>query len=177
MVVEYTCVVCGVECKRRRSPGNMRVLPRFCSQKCNGANKTANKKGTTKNFDGVCQNCGKEFSTYKAPSRADPKFCSLTCIGESQTGENNPAYNGGKYLCNGYYVLFMPNHPNRSSKDLVLEHRYVMECKIGRYLTKDECVHHIDHNKINNKTSNLMLFENNSAHMKFHADKRRNKNG
>ena len=94
----------------------------------------------------------------------------MKCIGESQKGENNPAYNGGKYLCAGYYALFMPDHPNRSDKNMVYEHRFVMECKIGRYLTKEEVVHHIDENRLNNHPDNLMLFKNNSEHIKHHIN-------
>lgn len=177
MIVEYDCIVCGKHCRKQRSPANMKTLPKFCSQKCSGAFKTANKKGTTKNFKGVCKNCGKEFETYKSPSRATPKFCSLKCIGEAQKGENNPAYNGGKYISNGYYILFMPNHPYRDSKNMVLEHRFIMECKIGRYLKKEEVVHHIDGNKLNNLPENLQLFNNQSEHIKYHSKLRKeNKN-
>ena len=178
MIVEYDCVVCKKHCRKSRSPAGMKTIPKFCSQKCNGANRTLNKKGATKNFKGICIQCSKPFETYKSPSRDTPKFCSIKCIGLSQRGENNPAYNGGKYICNGYYVLFMPEHPNCCVKNTVLEHRVVMECKIGRYLTRKECVHHIDFNKLNNEPENLMLFASNSEHIKFHAKlKQDNKNG
>lgn len=177
MIVEYKCVVCGTNCRKSRSPAGMKVLPKFCSQKCSGIFKTENKKGITNNYKGVCKNCNQEFETYKSPSRNDPKFCSLKCIGESQKGENNPAYNGGKYFdASGYVVLFMPNHPFCGIKGTVLEHRFVMECKIGRYLTEKEVVHHIDFNKQNNEPSNLMLFKNNSEHIKFHAQLNKTKN-
>ena len=62
----------------------------------------------------------------------------------------------------------MPDHPNCGVKKTVYEHRFVMECKLGRYITEEECVHHIDFNKSNNEPSNLMLFKNNSEHIKFH---------
>lgn len=38
-----------------------------------------------------------------------------------------------------------------------MEHRLVMEQSIGRYLDKNEEVHHIDYNKMNNDISNLLL--------------------
>jgi len=173
MIVEYDCIVCGVHCRKSRSPAGLKVLPKFCSQKCSGIYKTQNKKGTAKNFTGICKQCGIEFSTYKSPSRKEVKFCSLKCLGEHQKGENNPAYNGGKYKCCGYYVLFMPDHPKRSSKNMVYEHRFVMECKLGRYLTDEEVVHHIDEDKLNNDPSNLMLFKNQSEHMQHHANLRK----
>jgi len=174
MIIEYTCIICNQECRRSRSPANMKTIPKFCSQKCSGKYKSINKKGPTQNFKGKCIQCGNEFTTYKAPSRDIPKFCSIKCIGKYQSGENNPAFNGGKYISNGYYVLFMPDHPNRDIKNMVYEHRYVMECKLGRYLTIEECVHHIDHNKLNNKPENLMLFKNNSEHIKYHNKEKNN---
>lgn len=176
MIVEYKCIICGTNCRKSRSPAGMKVLPKFCSQKCSGKQKSENKKGPTKNFKGICFNCNSEFETYKSPSRDMPKFCSLKCIGESQKGEKNPAYNGGKYICNGYYTLFMPNHPFRDVKNMVYEHRFVMECKLGRYLTNKECVHHIDFNKLNNEPNNLMLFASNSEHLKYHNQLKKQKN-
>ena len=49
-------------------------------------------------------------------------------------------------------------------------HRLVMEEHLGRELTKDEVVHHIDRNKSNNDLDNLMLFPTKSAHTKFHLN-------
>ncbi len=67
----------------------------------------------------------------------------------------------------GYILLYKPNHPN-SKKNYIFEHRFVVENKIGRYLTKNEIVHHINGVKNDNRIENLMLFENQSKHAKFH---------
>jgi len=40
----------------------------------------------------------------------------------------------------------------------MLEHRYVIEQKLGRYLLPGENVHHIDGNKLNNAPENLELW-------------------
>lgn len=48
------------------------------------------------------------------------------------------------------------------------EHRFIFEKHLGRKLTKEEVVHHIDGDKSNNKLANLMLFPNKSAHTKWH---------
>ena len=147
----------------------MKTLPKFCSQKCNGKNRSENKKGPTENFTGDCKQCGKNFSTYKAPSRSEPKYCSIKCIGLAQLGSNNPAYNGGRYKdSNGYIVIYMPYHPYGTAKKTVYEHRYIMECKIGRYLKEEEVVHHIDGDRSNNRIENLTLFNNQSEHIKHH---------
>jgi len=47
-------------------------------------------------------------------------------------------------------------------------HRYVMEKHLGRKLSSEEVVHHIDNNPNNNKINNLYLFANKSEHLKHH---------
>lgn len=49
----------------------------------------------------------------------------------------------------------------------MFEHRLVCENFIGRELTPEETVHHINGNKENNFISNLMIFATHSEHMKF----------
>jgi hypothetical protein len=175
MLITYDCIVCGIRVSKQRSPAGMKTKPKFCSQKCSGIYKHSLKKGITPNYKGICEYCGKLFETYRSPSnikKLKPRFCSLKCLGESQKGKNNPAYNGGRYFdSSGYIVLFKPDHPFCGVKKTVLEHRFIMECKIGRYLTEEECVHHIDGNKANNDPENLMLFNNNSEHIKYHNNK------
>ena len=41
-----------------------------------------------------------------------------------------------------------------------------MEKKLGRYLQKNEVVHHIDGNPRNNSPENLVVFQKNSTHLK-----------
>ena len=48
-----------------------------------------------------------------------------------------------------------------------LEHRHVMETFIGRKLTTDEHVHHINHDKTDNRLENLEVYTN-SEHHKLH---------
>ena len=59
---------------------------------------------------------------------------------------------------NGYKKVKAPDdYPNKDKKGYVMEHRLVMEKHIGRYLERDEEVHHIDGDKFNNKIENLQL--------------------
>jgi len=50
----------------------------------------------------------------------------------------------------------------------IFEHRLVCENFIGRELTEEEVVHHIDSNRQNNSINNLMIFPNQKEHAKFH---------
>ncbi len=66
-----------------------------------------------------------------------------------------------------YWMVLFPGHPNADSKGYVLEHRLVMEKKIGRLLDKKEIVHHIDGDGLNNKEENLTIMDRGS-HVKHH---------
>jgi hypothetical protein len=68
-----------------------------------------------------------------------------------------------------YRMIFSPNHPNRTKEGYVMEHRLVMEKQLGRYLTKDEVVHHKNGIKSNNSPENLELFKK-GAHISMHFD-------
>ena len=55
----------------------------------------------------------------------------------------------------------------------VREHRHVMEQHLGRPLDRDEHIHHIDGDKLNNKIENLILISNakhRSQHSKIYKD-------
>ena len=69
------------------------------------------------------------------------------------------------------YVLIKDwNHPNaRPSTGYVLEHRKVMSDHLGRPLTDEEVVHHINGNRADNRLSNLQLFASSGEHTKFHG--------
>lgn len=89
--------------------------------------------------------------------------------------EKNHNWKGGRRATPGGYIqLHMPQHPNCDKHGYVYEHRYVMEQAIGRYLTANEVVHHIDENKSNNDISNLMLLTN-SEHVALHMMLNKNK--
>lgn len=73
-----------------------------------------------------------------------------------------------KILADGYVAVYFPQHPKCDKTGYVKEHRIIVEIFIGRLLTDEEVVHHINEVKSDNRISNLMLFPTNSAHIKFH---------
>lgn len=67
----------------------------------------------------------------------------------------------------GYVWEWCPTHP-RAQHGCWLQHRLVVECKLGRFLTKLEKIDHEDRNRANNAEDNLILYANQSDHMKAH---------
>jgi hypothetical protein len=89
-------------------------------------------------------------------------------------GDKHPFWKGGTYKTpQGYIYIYKPNHPFCRKQFYVLEHRLVTEKHLCRYLTSTEVVHHINGNPSDNRIKNLMLFENNAEHIKYHS---KNKN-
>ncbi len=81
-------------------------------------------------------------------------------------GEVHPMWKGGKIKTHGYYALLRPDHPYADKRGYVFEHRLVMEKHLGRYLRRDEVVHHKNGKKDDNRLSNLVLmtrYEHDSA--------------
>lgn len=82
-------------------------------------------------------------------------------------GSDNANWKGGRSIQEGYAILRMPNHPMSRSNGYYPEHRFVMEQKLGRFLKREEVIHHINEDKLDNRVSNLKL-TNHSEHKKIH---------
>ena len=73
-----------------------------------------------------------------------------------------------KKRSDGYIAIYFPDHPLSNSDGYIMEHQLVMECLIGRHLEKNECVHHINFIRDDNRKENLQLMTVNE-HMSFHS--------
>lgn len=87
------------------------------------------------------------------------------------TGEPNGSYICGRSVdLDGYASVRAPGHPharmNGKNIGSVLEHRLVMEKKIGRFLKSSEVVDHVDGLHLHNAPENLRLFASNADHLK-----------
>jgi len=80
--------------------------------------------------------------------------------------EKNYFWNGGRTKdVDGYILVKAPDHPFADCRGYVREHRLVMEAKLGRYLEKNEVVHHRDGVHDNNDQDNLEVYSTNAEHL------------
>lgn len=95
----------------------------------------------------VCIACGKEFLGW----RKDSLFCSKECFKSiaSHEGTNNYVYDSANY------------------KNGIWQHRNIAEKVLGRKLTYNEVVHHIDGDPTNNALDNLIVISR-SKHVSLH---------
>ena len=103
-----------------------------------------------------CRSCG-AIKQGKAISGANNTFY-------GKLGKDSSNWKGGVIShSSGYKTIYQG--PNKRYK---LEHRVIFEKYLGRELLLTEVVHHEDENKVNNDIENLILFNNNGDHGKWH---------
>jgi hypothetical protein len=167
--MEYVCEQCDKIFTHRKQG---LYVPKFCSRKChddsrrgvyfvnNGSfikgctpNHTSFKKGQkawNKNTKGICK-----------PNKTSFK------VGQN-TGEKSYAWRGGITFRGGYCYVLKPSHP------FAKKNRYIKRCilnaekALGRFLTKEEVIHHINEVRSDDSLSNLYLFPNSSEHKRYH---------
>jgi hypothetical protein len=151
-----------------------------------GSHKTYKKTRRKKVFHLSCDNCGVKFErttdnfSKKRANNNFKHFCNSCGNSQSfagkigQIGLDNRRKNllGTKIIDScGYLSIYVGSEYKYSNTygGRIREHIYLMQEKIGRQLEKDEVVHHIDGDKLNNDISNLDLCtitQHNNCHAK-----------
>jgi len=154
--ISLRCTVCNKSFKVIQSRGE---TAKFCSQQCN-----------------ILYHSGKNHHQYGiAVKETTKKKISKTLFGR-YTGEKSPGWKGGKKKhTEGYVLIYAPLHPHNIKK-YCFEHRLMVEKTIGRYLSKQETIHHINGIKDDNRIENLYLFSTNGNHTSYHMNLKNNNN-
>jgi hypothetical protein len=93
-----------------------------------------------------CEYCGIEKEMYPSDAKRF-KYCTRKCQGHALR-ESTIKPVGSKHMSNGYIFI-------KTENGWIQEHRFIMECVLGRPLTDDEEVHHINEVKHDNRLENL----------------------
>lgn len=168
--ITFACKTCGKPFSRR--PGDLRAYrkkfgkdPLYCSMPCSDIGRRADTEA--KSFF-TCVQCGKTqpMKKYGSPHRKQlfyryQRFCNARCKGDYQIAQAAGRYERGEYKGHkkkGYVWLHVPQGANGGKKGNILEHRYLMEKKLGRPLLPTETVHHKNGQRDDNSDSNLELW-------------------
>jgi hypothetical protein len=110
----------------------------------------------------VCHGCGTEFrlKRWQLTGRHTGQYCSRSCS-DSVRGERSRHWRGGNFINhNGYRRV-------RVDGRYEFEHRVVAAEMLDRPLRRDERVHHINGDKLDNRPINLEVVSQ-SDHMRSH---------
>jgi hypothetical protein len=91
-------------------------------------------------------------------------------ISKLRSGANHRSWKGGRHIDReGYIKVYQPGHPRarRPRHQYVYEHILVMEKHVGRYITREESIHHKNGIKSDNRIENLQLMTP-SEHTRYH---------
>lgn len=155
--MKYYCAICREEIKTKY-PSQAKART-YCSKQCGdvgGAKKRENK------VEKECIVCGAVFSIKKSHANKR-ETCSRDCKhkkhGDKIRGEKHFRWKGAKKKKPNSFI-----YKFRGGK---YEHRYIMEQCIGRKLTSDEVVHHINGDPLDNRLDNLQVMSR-AEHTKLH---------
>lgn len=163
--VVVKCLYCGKDYTKRKSQSIM-YGRNFC---CKEHYHKWQEENLTNKVTLICSYCGKSYKTRASRKQTKSNFCSRKCQHSFFVGDKCPAYRTGKKLSDAGYVLILkPEHPRRVAGSYVYEHTLVMEKHLGRFLEKNEVIHHINGVKNDNRIENLQVVTP-QEHRKIHT--------
>lgn len=115
-----------------------------------------------KMIPGLCADCGKQLKSYRS-YRCQKCNAAINSMIASQIERAHKV----KRMIGGYITLYMPNHPRANSAGRIFEHIIVAEEMLGRQISVKERIHHINHNKTDNRPENLVVMSM-AEHAKHH---------
>ena len=156
--VDKLCENCGGVFTAARSTtvtwGDGRRL--YCSKKCYTEH--------SRSFEEKrCAWCGTLFYPISAAKDSTQMTCSPKCKGEFFCGTNSLNFKGGSHIHvqTNHKMVLIGKRKGFVGKYLS-EHRLLIAKHIGRMLTRDEMVLHINNQGLDNRLSNLYVCESNS---------------
>lgn len=173
--VEKTCLTCSKK---------FRVYPscakqKYCSRACRTYIEPCSPNCTCeKHPRGIhlielsCLTCSTRFLSRPSENR---KYCSQACVVPNITeaflnkaGEQSKNWKGGRRETDRGIAIYV------GDGQYIHEYRIIAGKRLGRVLTAEEHVHHIDGDPTNNNPENLQVLSR-SEHAKLHADQRARK--
>lgn len=85
-------------------------------------------------------------------------------------GKNFDKYLHPCKIISKYYVI-RDSEDDRSFNGYLFVHVALAQDLLGRKLNASETVHHINHNKLDNRINNILIFDSLASHAKFHYSK------
>lgn len=106
----------------------------------------------------TCAECGTPFVRRRRGRLGSARLCSLSCRSRwlakapRAEGAANPRFNGGlSKSTDGRWLIV------GRDRSLTPYYRAVMEAHLGRSLSSDELVHHINHDRTDDRIENLEI--------------------
>lgn len=163
-------------CKKLFERNN--ALSIYCSDKCQLANKYKKYRLKWGNYKHekpkICEVCKIEYIPTGGKKQ---RFCSNKCAGTTRKKflsipdclENASRKLDKKIGC---VRVYCPDHPKANTWGYVYEHRLIMEGVLGRFLEKDEHVHHKNSLRWDNRLENLEILRASDHCKRTHKDGR-----